>query len=523
MSPLPDPFQSHLNRAASLFEAGDVVQAGQIWQAILKRDPAHQAALAGLYQVKVFFEQKNGAGDSDRLLHEGCTLFDMGQVRDALQKWERILATEPRHKLALAYANDARRDLGLPPLPAPRDPAPAAEEAPRAGADQLVLEGVQLFDMGMPEEAVAKWQRALELNPQHPDAPGYLRMARREHEQEARPPAASPALPPAPAVAVNETQIWRAEQLLRDWRLEEAVQAFQRLLDQGPQDPRVVQGHHQAKALLAAQDEPHGGNEAVAEPSPRPVSIPQPVGPPQALTARSPAPRDGFRLPGGMKGLGLPRWLNQPRNLMLTFSLAVLGLLGLVLFGVHRREAALKEAVVTAKLNALKPVSRLVQIPTLPETLEAIRREAEGAVGDDPLLAYFRAQEWQRRDPDDPAAAQLVQRSRDKLIVLAPSAALADVDKALQAGDLEGARKDILELLRHDPDDLDLRGRARKVLLGLAPLYAGDDRMGKARDALFLGRAMFPQDLTWQARLKLLEALQAMAKPDRTPWIQLLG
>ena len=46
-----DPFQAHLLRAASLFEAGDVVQAGQIWQAILKRDPTHQAARAGLYQV----------------------------------------------------------------------------------------------------------------------------------------------------------------------------------------------------------------------------------------------------------------------------------------------------------------------------------------------------------------------------------------------------------------------------------------------------------------------------------------
>ena len=47
--------------------------------------------------------------------------------------------------------------------------------------------------------------------------------------------------------------------------------------------------------------------------------------------------------------------------------------------------------------------------------------------------------------------------------------------------------------------------------------------MGKAREALRLGRAMFPQDPTWPARLKLLEAIQDMAKPDRTPWIQLLG
>jgi hypothetical protein len=116
-----------------------------------------------------------------------------------------------------------------------------------------------------------------------------------------------------------------------------------------------------------------------------------------------------------------------------------------------------------------------------------------------------------------------VRQSRDKLAGPPPSASVADFDKAVQTGNLDGARNIILGLLRHDPDDLDLRGRARKVLLALAPLYAGEDHLGKARDTLCLGRAMFPQDLTWQARLKLLEALQAMAKSDRTPWIQLLG
>jgi hypothetical protein len=34
---------------------------------------------------------------------------------------------------------------------------------------------------------------------------------------------------------------------------------------------------------------------------------------------------------------------------------------------------------------------------------------------------------------------------------------------------------------------------------------------------------MYPQDPSWPARLRLLEAIQAMAAPDRAPWIQLLG
>ena len=533
MPPVPDPFQAHLDRATSLFEAGDVVQAWQIWQAILKRDPASQAARAGLFRVKQFFDQREGAEDSERLLHEGCTLFDMGQVADALQKWERILEADPNHHLAFAYANDARRQLGLAPLEAPGGAPAQAREAPRADAGQLVREGVQIYDMGMVEEAVAKWRRALELDPQHQDAQAYLEMARRELEQAAKPPispatgraapAAAPAAPPQPAPAGNETRIWRAQQLLRDWRLDEAVQAFQQLLDQGSPDPRILEGYHQARALQTARDEPPEKLPPAPEPAPAPPAvIPPPVGPPKALVTRT-AQRDGFSLPAAVRRLRLPRWFEAPRNFMMTAGVLVLAITALVVAGVRRREAALREAVAAAKQKALSPVSRLVQIPSLAEPLAAVRAEAEGALADDPLLAYFRAQEWQRRDPDDPAAAQLVQKAKDKLTFIPLAATVADFDKSLQTGDLEGARKTILALLRHDPDDLDLRGRCRKVLLALAPLYAGEDRMAKARESLTLGRALFPQDPGWQARLKLLETLQGMAKSDRTPWIQLLG
>jgi tetratricopeptide (TPR) repeat protein len=516
-----DPYQAHLDRAASLFDAGDAVQAGQIWQAILKRDPAHQAARAGLYRVKVFLDQKNGAWDNERLLQEGCTLFDLGQPADALQKWERVLANDPGHKLALAYANDARRELGLAPLAPPQGARSAAHAAPAEAApdvDQLVREGVQLYDLGMAEEAMVKWGRALELRPEQKDALEYLRLARRDQEQAPeRPPAQAPQR--NPAADSLETRIWRAEQLLRDRRLEEAGTAFQQLLNQGSQDPRVLHGYQQSRALLAAQAQ----ELRSLLPPPAPIQpVAQPVGPPRALTVRPPQ-RDGFRLPGALSGLRLPALLATPRTLMIALGVGVLALLGLTVYGLRRREAALREAVAVAKQNALKPVSRMVDIPSLTEPLESIRAEAEQAQAEDPLLAYFRAQEWQRRDPDNSAATLLVQHSKDKLTFIQPTATLADFDKALQAGDLEAARRNILSLLRHDPDDLDLRGRARKVMLALAPVYAGDERMGKAREALRLGRAMFPQDPTWPARLKLLEAIQDMAKPDRTPWIQLLG
>jgi hypothetical protein len=388
-------------------------------------------------------------------------------------------------------------------------------------------------------EAVAKWERALALAPEHKEAKAYLDMARRDREAEQRrvphPPAVTqpvpPAVPPAPPIALaipleaagaasRESHLAHAEHLLQHHRLEEALQAFQELLDQEPEGPRVLQGYHHARALLAARDNEPAIPQAATLPK---AALPAPVGPPAALTARGGPHREGFLPPATRKGLALPQWFRSPRHQALYLGLVVGSVLGLALYGVHRREAALKEAVATAKRNALKPIARMVEVPSLVETVAGIREEAQGDLSDDPLLAYLRAQEWQRLDPDDPAAPELLRQAKERLSHLAAGGTLADFDHALQAGDLEGARRCVLSLLDRSPDDPDLRARARKVALPLAVQYATKGRMPEAAEALRLGRAMFPQDPSWQAKLKLLESIQAMATSDRTPWIQLLG
>ena len=40
----PDTYESYLLQAEALFAEGEVVKAGQIWQAILKQQPTHAVA-----------------------------------------------------------------------------------------------------------------------------------------------------------------------------------------------------------------------------------------------------------------------------------------------------------------------------------------------------------------------------------------------------------------------------------------------------------------------------------------------
>jgi tetratricopeptide (TPR) repeat protein len=634
MTSAPDPYERYLQDAAALFEAGNVVKAGQIWQAILKRSPGHPIARAGLYKVKVHFDaaatqdgllvptaeledpalkapelarllemgctlydsgareeavatwekvqamdpdnvlargyidgarrqmeadavrqgsqtigqpeigppgldipgRQPGTGH-DQLLREGCTLFDMGQPEEALGKWMRILAEDPGHALALSYANSARKGLGLPPLQpgAGRRVADLANSAPEAAdagqelrerLDRLVREGVQIYDLGMVEEAVEKWQQVLEAQPEHPDAAGYLEMARRDAAEAERKPSrpVTSAAPAAEAAPELETRLQDAQQLIRSQRFEEAAGVFQALLEHHPGDPRVLQGYHQARALLAAAQEPLESPPAeTAGPEPVPAPPPLPVDPPRALTSRAAPQRAGLQVPGAVSGVTIPAWLLVPRNLFIGAGALLLLWVGAALLRGRQREASLRQAVASAKADAMEPVSRQTHIPNLLPTPEAIHKEAEANLADDPLLAYFRAQEWLRQDPGNATAAQLVDQARTRLAAPAPAKSLADFDKDLQAGDLETAEGTIHGLLRQNPDDPDLKTRARKVYLGLAQVYAGKERFGDARDCLLHGRALFPQDKTWAARLKLLESIQTMAKGDRAGWIQLLG
>jgi len=623
---MADPFEPYLNQAQTLFETGDVVKAGQIWQAILKRDPASEAARAGLYKVKVYFDSRatqdglvkaapeaspevpnrqtltppspevnslldagcalydaglvakaiatwemalhqdpenplakgyiDGArrkleGDNapepvlvaepppppppppeeddqlDKLLRDGCTLFDMGQPEDALLKWERILAINPGHALAIAYANDARKDLGLAPLvpgeglPASAAPPPAPEaheahsDVDLSRAGQLVREGVQIYDMGMVDEAIVKWEQALELEPSHRDAGGYLEMARRDREQ-LSPARVAPAPPPPPPQDPLEPRILAAENLLRNQKFEEASFAFQLLLEGGSRDSRVLQGYQHARAFLSAQEAP----PPEEPPAPAPPEPVEPVGPPRTLTTKAPV-RSGLKLPLG--SLNLPVWFESPKNLAILGGGILLAVLALGLFRSHQRDVALKDAILSAKANAMAPIARRSQVVSLAETPQEIRQEAEHALGDDPLTAYYRVQECLRLDPGDAASAQLLERARAKMAETPPVGSELDLDKSMKSGDLEAARNAVFDQLRRNPDDSELKAKGRTILLALVQSYATNEHFTEAREALVQGRAMFPQDKTWPARLKLLEEIQAMGKPARANWIPLLG
>lgn len=569
----PDPYAPYLRQADDLFAQGEIVKAGQIWQAILKQQPGHQEARDRLLALRdrLLAQREAEAAAAvpapapapppvpapapepvpepppapassyvgpDRMVIEGCTLYDLGQVADALQKWEQALALDPGHTLALGYANGARRELGLPPL---QDSAPTGVQenlAPAAEEDvaKLLREAVQLYDMGLTEEAISKWERVLVLEPHREEVRVYLRQAQEEVTQaQFSAPAAAPAVqPPAPpsdaeALALKLRQ---AEHLLSLQRYEEAAFTFQQALSLAPGHPAVLEGLERCRRPRVAAPsiavepafDPRARIAMVEEEPPLVMAYPGPVEPPLSLTKSVPAAREGLTLPDRLQEAStrLP-WLREPRVWAWAGGISLA--LGVGLYAVHtyRKDQELKEAVKAARAAAVAPVLQQAQAPDLAETPAAILQEAETALEVDPLLAYLRVQAVLAQNPGDAAAAQLLEKARLGLPGGVTGASLPEFQKHLQNGDLEAAAKVMDALLRAQPDDPSLRIRAARLHLALCSAHVSQAKWAEAAGDLRRGRALFPADKTWQTRLRLLERVKTLPKAEQAAWLPLLG
>ena len=422
----PDPYAPHLRQADDLFARDELVKAGQIWQAILKQQPAHAEARERLVTVRqrllALREAQQVAAapapppeptpqpsmaptpipmpipapipasiqapaprpapaplEPNHLVIEGCTLYDMGQLGDALKKWEQALAIDPCHPLARSYANGARGELGLPPLPAPAAQAPA--ELPITFGDddvvRLLREAVQLYDMGLTEEAIAKWERVLVLEPHREEIGGYLRQARLELTQIA--PASAMSVPSAPMATADaealDLKLRQASHLLTLQRPDEAAFTYQQALVLSPGHPQALEGLVQCRrpaghapvpastaiALSIRPAEPLAvfGHIALVEeepPSHLPVD-PGAVEPPASLLKATPAPREGLSLPDLLRKASdrLP-WLKRPKVLAGLGGGVLVLTLGLVALHGHQKDQELKEAVKAARVAAVAPV-----------------------------------------------------------------------------------------------------------------------------------------------------------------------
>ena len=484
----------------------------------------------------------------DKFLREGCTLYDMGQTEDALRKWDQLLAAVPDHAMALQYAQGARRELGLPldGSVSPSSPPqihPVTQEVPIFGpeaeaADKLLREGCLLYDMGLPEEAIGKWDQAIKLAPYRSDIQSFLDNAHKDIADEKNAPQAAAAV--QRALSPADEKVKQAEHLIGMQRFEEAAFTYQQALDLEP-------GHQAAKAGLlrcrAAQGSPARSVTSSSSrsgpiriemdrPDPEPevkeeATAPAAAQPPAALTKPAPAPRTGLqvKVPESFDVSKLPDWVKDPKLWVgVAATLAVI-IGGTFWYKGYARDSQLQADVEAAHRAAVAKAARDAEVPSLVESPSGILSEGKQALDSgDAVRAYLRARTLLKRDPSNGAAAQLLDQAKASMPLSGLVGATAEeYQQHLQEGDLDQAGKVMDALLRANPDDANLRAQALRLYLRLSEDHASQDRWSDAQADLQRGRALAPDDNAWSARMALLSKIQSMPKGDRPMWIALLG
>ena len=484
--------------------------------------------------------------DIDLLIRQGCTLFEMDQIEDAVVKWTKVLKVEPNHHLALEYVASARQELARQAAKPARsvialaEPAPPSAAVPELASEDtgvgifesrlfsLLQEGLRLYHNGNTDGAMAHWREMLALDPDNEDARAYLSLAQKGTSATAFMDVSIGGTGSSTIDATRkilnaealEQKCHQGERLMRLNKLEQAELAFKVVLAQAPRHERASRGLEQVKALLAERPpeaEPEAGSaweNAV-------------VMPPAAVTAPGQLARRGLALPSAIADMARDYpWLKSKGVWGGVAGVLLVLIAGGFVFHQRRLDAKLASDRSTFSSAALAQVSRGNEAPDLSEKPPGIRTEAELAIREDPVRAYHRAKEFLRLNPGDMSASQLLDRAREALALNADTprtATLADFQKHLSQGDLELAEADIDALLRAKPDDSDLMQRASRLYLVLAQIQASRERWDEAKDALLKGRALNPADRSWQGRLKLLEKIPNQPKAERPGWIAFLG
>ncbi len=522
---------------------------------------------------------KPSEDDLDRMLREGATLYDMGQIEDALKKWESLLRLAPDHAITREYVEGARRELGLPPLngsipaEAPAAAAPVATEVSQEAieeAEKLLREGCLLWDMGLNDDAILKWRKALSVAPHRQDIQQFLDNAEKENTTETQalvaPPVATQALPqgglphampefPATAPpsendeAVHQ-KLLQAEHLIGLQRFDEAAYTLQQALRLAPNDPRIretlARCQPPSASSVSMTTSLVSGQAPAAPKKPAPIAIAvemdeaafesthpgnkQPVAeavqPPSALTRAAAPLREGLKLqaPKALEQLQSMPWLKDPKVWAIAGGAVLLLVLGGYVVHGMNKDAQLKSDVEAARAAALRQAAAEAEVPKLAFTREAAANEAQEALSEDPVRAYLLTQYLLKQSPGDARAAQL--RGKALGAMSQGGVAGASVDefqKHLAEGNLDAAHQVMDALLRLKPDDQDLHLRAARLERALAEDHAAQGHFNEAKLDLQRARALMPEDPAWAGRLRLLEQLRSMSKAQRLAWTPLLG
>ncbi len=233
-----DSIQSKLDQGAKLYRNGKWSEAILLWNEVLKLDPQNKKALRYIQRAekKLSGETKESPTETSlaqtkektpaAFLREGILLYREGKYTPAIKKWNKVLVKDPNNEKAKRYIERALKkqaELGLvdtpptiveaeeqptkiteapPILPKkmvttaikpkikpeikPKVITPKKEVAltPKQKGKKLLEQGKKLYRKENYQEAINKWEQAVQIDPMNLAAKRYIKRAKEKLGQD---------------------------------------------------------------------------------------------------------------------------------------------------------------------------------------------------------------------------------------------------------------------------------------------------------------------------------------------------
>lgn len=576
----------YLKQASELFDTGYVVKAGQIWQAILKKNPSNTPARAGLLKVRDVLSNGSASSstegipssdtptelaqslskikeESEHFYKQGCSLYDLGKIYEAKEAWEKALAIYPDHGLALSHIRGVRKELGLPmpesdtQTPNPID-EPIAKSADTQPIPPVSSKAEESIFVDVSENKVELEQPQIDKESKEVDSPDAS-------ESQAQ-------LTPGESEEEINRFVEQGTHLYKIGKVEEAIHIWQSVVALNP-DNILTKGYlimaqaelavskgtnilsssktgkitFQSNSISATTDTSHPKDEkesialiptqkkggADTEKTEKPI---QPISPPPSV--QLPEKKTTAAIPSAITqkneitrvGPSLQKKNNKATLLSRLFSPIVMVVILLLVGGATwvvlfmKKDALLNATQIAIKEEAIKKAKRSDKVVNLGMTVEELKSQAKTAMSSSPLRAYFLIREINNLDSSDTSIPKLLDQAHQAMMALpSPPRISGDINNIIATGRFEEAEAILEADLRHSPNNIRIKENLARVCLLLAREYAKQGKKDSARSRLLMGAALFPKDPTWQARIKLLENLQSIPKDVQNQWYEMLG
>jgi len=165
--------ERNIKRGEELFNKGDYVSAGEVFNTVLSLQPDNKVAREYVEKIDKAYQQWTKQ-EIKKLSTEGEALFNEGKYAESIEKWGRILEIDPLDADAYNWTKKSNEKIKELDKKRREEDERRAKEREKQRIKDLYNKSVNLYNTGRWEQAIDGFKEVLKSEPANAEAKSYL-------------------------------------------------------------------------------------------------------------------------------------------------------------------------------------------------------------------------------------------------------------------------------------------------------------------------------------------------------------